>query len=315
MVDQLIEIACDESGYEGEKLIGATTDVFAHGGVRLETQVAADCMQELRRRIRSPATEYKANHLLRQKHRSVLEWILGPLSPLHGNAHVYLIDKQFYIITKIVGLLMRGTVEEMATSLYRQGSGEYGSDGWETFLSLANTVMRSKDRQDTKTSVDALFQMIDSMRGTGPLGQIFAELGRARANADAFRESLLDNPGTISALDPLIPAIVQQVIFWGGAKSSVAIIHDRQTTLPEERIAQLKEMTAGRLAGLTLADSFFDPRVQLADVLAGTARKIASDELNGRGDPRLTALLRPYLDASSIWGDYRSWVQLAPPGR
>ena len=34
LVDAL-EITCDESGYEGEKLIGTTTDVFAHAGVRL----------------------------------------------------------------------------------------------------------------------------------------------------------------------------------------------------------------------------------------------------------------------------------------
>jgi hypothetical protein len=30
-----VEIACDESGYEGEKLIGTTTDVFAHASVRM----------------------------------------------------------------------------------------------------------------------------------------------------------------------------------------------------------------------------------------------------------------------------------------
>ena len=37
-----IEIACDESGYEGEKLIGSTTAVFAHGSVRLDHATAAD---------------------------------------------------------------------------------------------------------------------------------------------------------------------------------------------------------------------------------------------------------------------------------
>ena len=33
----VVEVACDEPGSEGEKLIGATTDVFAHPGVRLGT--------------------------------------------------------------------------------------------------------------------------------------------------------------------------------------------------------------------------------------------------------------------------------------
>lgn len=62
---QAVEIACDESGYEGDKLIGTTTDVFAHASVRLDRAAAAACMRELRERIRSPALEYKAGHVLR----------------------------------------------------------------------------------------------------------------------------------------------------------------------------------------------------------------------------------------------------------
>jgi hypothetical protein len=69
--DELVQIACDESGYEGEKLIGGMTDVFAHASVRLDGVSATRCVQELRSRIRSPATEYKANHLLRDKHPRV----------------------------------------------------------------------------------------------------------------------------------------------------------------------------------------------------------------------------------------------------
>jgi hypothetical protein len=83
---RLLEIACDESGYEGDKLIGATTRLFAHASMHLDAEAAADCMQELRNRIRSPATEYKATHVLREKHRAVLGWLLGASGPLLGNA-------------------------------------------------------------------------------------------------------------------------------------------------------------------------------------------------------------------------------------
>jgi hypothetical protein len=48
-------------------------------------------------------------------------------------------------------------------------------------------------------------------------------------------------------------------------------------------------------------DSRTDPRVQVADLLAGVARKVASDELLGRHDPDLTALLQPYVDPASRW--------------
>ena len=55
------EIACDESGADGENLLAGHTDVFPHGSVRLPANVAAECFRELRRRIRSPTEEYKAN--------------------------------------------------------------------------------------------------------------------------------------------------------------------------------------------------------------------------------------------------------------
>jgi hypothetical protein len=102
------------------------------------------------------------------------------------------------------------------------------------------------------------------------------------------------------------------VTYWGDAGHQVAIVHDRQTALSEERIAQLKQI--GRLESLTLVDSRTDPRVQLADILAGVVRKIAEDELNGRGDPELTALLKPFVDESSLWGDDRSWSAIRQTG-
>ena len=48
----LVEVACDESGYESEKLIGGTTDVFAHASVGLDVESAAACMREARSRSR-----------------------------------------------------------------------------------------------------------------------------------------------------------------------------------------------------------------------------------------------------------------------
>ena len=135
---------------------------------------------------------------------------------------------------------------------------------------------------------------------------------------------ILGNPKMIPVLDPLIPAIVHAVVYWGEGGKSVSILHDEQLTLTEVRIAQLKEIFSkphpallrdsprGRLASLRLVDSRSDSRVQVADFLAGVARKIASDELNDRGDAELTALLRPYVDSFSIWGDDRSWSLLRP---
>ncbi|MCG5220474.1 DUF3800 domain-containing protein [Streptosporangium soli] len=323
-----LEIACDESGSEGEKLIGGNTDVFAHAGVRLRADSAAECIQETRNRIRSPATEYKANHLLREKHRPVLTWLLGSSGPIYGNAHVYLADKTFFAIGRVVDLLVGrvgsaadgdahrdGQAQAMAVTLYREGQATFGREQWTAFLESFNDLMRAR------VSVDSFFQVVDAMSlsgAQGRVGEIMGRLAQARPYADDFRARLLDRPKMAPVLDPLIPAIVQAVVRWGEGGKPVSIVHDEHYTLTQGRIARLQASfvaphpPGGRLTGLRLVDSRSDPRVQVADFLAGVARKIASDELNDRGDAELVALLRPYVHPSSIWGDARSWSLLGP---
>ncbi|WP_329080372.1 MULTISPECIES: hypothetical protein [unclassified Streptosporangium] len=332
--DQPLEIACDESGSEGEKLIGGNTDVFTHAGVRLDIESAADCIQEIRNIAPSPALEYKANLLLREKNRPALVWLLGPSGPIRGNAHVHLTDKTFLVVGKLAGLLAEETAQApdadrprdprtgaLAVTLYREGRRTFGRERWEAFLESFNDLMRAGNGRGAGTSPDTFFGMVDVLRRAGAgseAGEIMESLWRARPRVDSFLARLLDDPQVFPALDPLIPAIVRAVDHWGEGIRPVSIVHDRQTILTEERVARLREMFGeprpgappcsprGRLAGLRFVAARSDARVQVADLLAGTARKIASDELNGRGDAELTALLRPYVDPFSIWGDDRS---------
>jgi hypothetical protein len=321
-----VEIACDESGYEGERLIGVSTDVFAHAGTRLDVAAAEACMRELRERIRSPAVEYGANHLLREKHRRVLVWLLGPSAPLLGNARVYLIDKAFYVVAGLVRLLAEedgARAEDMGRALYRAGRRLPGRARWETFLAASNGLLRirERDQPDAATLIDAFFQALDGLRPAGLAGlegEILSRLQDAGPRAVALRKELQANPTMIPPLDPLIPAIVRAVASWGEGGQPVSVVHDRHNALSEERVGQLMELIGrpadrpqgappgGWLARLSLADSHLDARIQLADILAGVARKFASDELNERGDPELTALVSAYVDPASIWGDERS---------
>lgn len=183
------EIACDESGYEGDRLVGGVTSVFAHAGVGLAPGAAAGCLAELRRRIRSPALEYKANHLLRGKHRATLLWLFGPAGPVLGHAHVHVVDKR------------------------------------------------------------------------------------------------AASPGT----ELLVPALLETVRVWGG---DITIVHDRQNALTPARLALV-----GRPVRFVASGD--DPRVQVADFLAGVATRVASEARAGRPDPELAALLAPYLTPTS----------------
>lgn len=314
-----LEIACDESGYEGDKLIGATTEVFAHASVHMPMAAAADCVLELRDRIRSPATEYKAGHVLREKHRAVLRWFLGPQSPVVGHAHVFLIDKPFYVLSRVCEVLLEEPELARATAqlLYREGRPAFGASRWEGFLAAANALLRVKERRDGMTAEEAFSHAVTGLAG-GPLDEHLARLQQAHRRAALFRAGLQNSPELSSLLDPLIPAIVRAVAYWGKAMTPVTVVHDQQSTLRPERVERLRLLISppGSLAGLVHVESAHDPRVQLADIVAGAVRKLAEDTLNGRGPAGLhPAMLRPFVDEHSIWGDAQSWAALTEPAR
>ncbi len=314
-VDQTLSVACDESGSEGEHLIGGNTDVFAHGSVWLSVQDAAACVAEVRERIRSPATEYKANHLLRHKQRAVLEWFLGPQGPLVDRAHVFLTDKTFFVLGALVDLL-DGDVPDTAARLRCEGPQAFGELRWHRFLETGNLVLRSGLRPLDPPPVDTFFATLDDLRSVGDqrgLAEVLSRLSDGRARAVRFRRSVAEHPAVVPLLEPLIPALVSTVVHWCAVTWPVSIVHDETNTLTEERLDHVRHEVGPGLSDVRMVDSQQDPRVQLADFLAGVARKLASQALSGHADVRLTALLSPYVDEHSCWGDPTSWEVLRPP--
>jgi hypothetical protein len=241
----------------------------------------------------------------------VLEWFLGASGPLYGNAHVVLVEKSFFVVDRVMDLLLGDPAP--ARALFRAGRERFGDERWARFLEASNDLMRARSNGHRDAPVDSFFLAVDALRRARPhdeAGEILALPAAARDRALAYRARITEGPAVVPALNPLVPAIVRTTAHWGAGGHLVSLVHDEQNVLTAQRIAWLKE-TAG-LLGLRLVDSRLDPRVQLADFLAGIARKIASDELNGRGDPALTALLRPYVDEDSVWGDERSGTSLRP---
>jgi hypothetical protein len=118
----------------------------------------------------------------------------------------------------------------------------------------------------------------------------------------------------VPLLEPFFPALLRTVAYWSDRiDRPVTVVHDETNALTPERIDYLWEQAGTRLAGIDRVDSANDPRVQLADFLAGVARKIASEALGGRADPALVELIRPYVDSTSVWGDPTSGAMLGLP--
>jgi hypothetical protein len=110
----------------------------------------------------------------------------------------------------------------------------------------------------------------------------------------------------------MLPALAETVLFWSGGQRRVLVIHDEQSALTADRLRRLQRILAGGtgsspagageagasparvspLAGLVTVDSRDDPRVQVADLLAGVARRLPGTVDNGP--------LRQFLSATSL---------------
>jgi hypothetical protein len=325
------EIACDESGWEGANLVAGRSDVIAYASVRLSVDAAAECLRELGGRVGHLTREYKASHVLRADRRSTVS-LLGQGGPVHGNAFIHLTEKTYFVVGRVLDLLLGQSADAasaglvvdrrltgLATTLSREGPEAFGPDRWRAFLAASNAVLRTrKPRRVRREPMEAFMDLVETLadlNGNSRVGAILDELRKARSVAVAARERILENHVLRPPLEPLIPALASTVLHWShGGETDVAIVHDEQSALTERRIRRLERqlLPPGRFLRFRQVDSRTDPRVQVADVLAGVARRLATDELHGRGDAELGGLLRAYVDPASRWSDERSWSRLSP---
>jgi hypothetical protein len=103
------------------------------------------------------------------------------------------------------------------------------------------------------------------------------------------------DPSFPPPLERLVPALAETLLFWSAGLRSVAVVHDEQSALTRGRVARLGSFLAEAvspapppLRSFRQVDSREDPRIQVADLLAGIAR---------RRTPKLNELIAPYLRA------------------
>ncbi|GAA2494234.1 DUF3800 domain-containing protein [Terrabacter carboxydivorans] len=328
----LLEVACDESGSEGEKLVRGSTDTFAHASVDVTTDTALATVERVRVEARSPATEVKASVVLRPQNRRLLEWLLGDDGPLLGHAHVHLTDKALHLTGRLVSLLggggdgfggvATGSARDLARRvrlLHLAATRGLGAAGWEAVLADFNDVVRARSLDDAALSASAL------RRG---LGELADRPGLPADSVELVRSVLAGVPGEPEgllafvargrgALDPIVPALAEVLRHWGGSGRPLWVVHDVQATLTDAAIRTAVGSSADgwsdALEGISFVDSQDDPRVQLADFLAGAARRIAAHVLAGQADPALVELISPYVSPRSTWldlGEERDGIRL-----
>jgi hypothetical protein len=177
--------------------------------------------------------------------------------------------------------------------------------------------------------VDRFFRARDVLAREGlgaPAEGVLDELSRARVLAVLTRLTS-DDRSIPPPLEPMLPALAETVLFWSGGRRQVLVIHDEQSALTAGRLRRLQQVLANGgeppaagadeagadeagadeagadeagaspprvspLAGLVTVDSRDDPRVQVADLLAGVARRWPEPVDDGP--------LQPFLSPTSL---------------
>ena len=300
-----VEIACDESGFSGTNLLDPATPVITHASVDLGRSEAAGLIAALRSDLRHSPGEIKSGRFLRGPNAGeALRWLLAALP---GRAHVHLVDKQYFLVTRVVDLLrgepsyaagtrLTAGQRPAALALYRtlRSAGGDGDDLLAAFVAMVR--VKHRQRPDRRL-VDRFFQAVAALLRDGPADETLAGLSRSRVWSVLTR--LFDDDRSIPPpLEPMLPALAETVLHWSGGRRPVLVIHDEQSALTAGRLRRLQQVLAdgaglpgggSPLAGLVTVDSRDDPRVQVADLLAGVARRLPVD-----------GPLRPFVSPTSL---------------
>ncbi|MEV0216252.1 hypothetical protein [Micromonospora sp. ALFpr18c] len=308
MVGAVVRIACDESGFSGTNLLHSTAPVITHASVDLVVDEAVALITALRSGFRFSPQEMKSGQFLRRPGADeAVQWFLASLA---GRAHVHLIDKEFFLVTRIVDFLLaepsyaagtRLTRDHRPAALALYEAGRSAGSDWDAFLAAFVDLVRMKRRLPVQRTPQRFFQARDALR-RHPLGAaagtVLDGLDPSRVGAVVARLDT-DDRSVPPPLEPLLPALAETVLTWSAGRRQVLVTHDEQSALTADRLTRLQRTLAGGgasavdaerdgalatgpqlpdgvspLAGLVMVDSRDDPRVQVADLLAGVARRL-----------------------------------------
>lgn len=316
-------------------IVDSRHPVFCHGSTDLDLRAAEMVMSDLRRALRSQAAEVKADQLLNSRAAPIRAALFGSGGPLDGHAQMYLVDKQYFVVAKVIDLLVEelahangvdlygsGRARAMAHTLYTKGPRAFTTLEWDGLLRQFNSVMRSTHRRGVKTSVDEFFETIENLRYRSrrrQVDEIIEVLARTRPFADEFQAQIASREN-LRTMDPLLAALPETIRIWfARRREPLSVLHDNQAVLDKETVDKAVYFLRNplpefrrfhgpvHLEELVQIDSKLDPRVQVADLIAGIGRLVGTAALD---DTALPIDPRNLIARSSLWADDRSWLTL-----
>jgi hypothetical protein len=310
-------VAADESGWDGEQLYDRADRYLSIGSVAIDDATAEEIVGQLRRDARlSQPPELKFAHFRDGNRLEVLAGLLGPRGGLAGRAHVYLVDKHYFVTGKIIDLLLeeeasdRGInlhegdrARQTAWTLFNEGPRALGLDGFNRIIATMVGFASSRNHDGSVVSVDALFEELRLAFGRAHrrrVSQILQDLLQTRMQAGFLLEEVLSNTDKPAlALEPLIAALPLIGLLWSDEIGALDMLLDEQRVLTDERLDHIAKFAAIdiRLSGPRMSARRRPPdravrsvarrvsrdhtSIQLADLVAGagqaTARRLIRD--------------------------------------
>lgn len=317
------QIVGDESGSDGENLSSPTHRTFSYGTTSLTVPEAEEIVIRTRTAIGSTEDEARAGGELKasklfRKHRPVAEALFEPGGPLATTSSVYLADKAKFLAGKMIALLVEEHSYSRGEPLALHQQGYLADEMTDRLLPLLD----DETRAELLASFNALCKSYKAPYApTGRAARFIQALRLASvaASHDQRASELLgllwdarseayeierDDSLTLD-LEPMLPTMLVVATTWHrrlrGAEFEMHIDEYRQLTpLMLDIVKSLAaSMYDVRLKDIVQTNSVTDPRVQVADWIAGAGRIAAGDVLNGRASP-LSDLIRPLVDPDSM---------------
>lgn len=331
-----LEVACDESGNDGENLFAGNATVFADASVTVSPSIAKDLMDEVRAMTRGQAPELKSSTLLQHRHRQSLIHLLTHPAAV-DKVSVHLSEKRYFLVGKLVDLVVEELMHERGVDIYRDGRARRWAralyaeapaqlDGaWDELLAAFNNVTRVRSGGDKSSEVEQFRRQLRTARAAS-FGLI-ANLLRLLDAGDHHlvhiaKDSSSADPSRLLDLHPVFAALGQAARTWHEkTERDIILVHDNAPGLTHRRGQLLIDGLSYEatiqlglphvpLRAVKTVDSKSDARVQLADLFAGVGREYAQRSLVANDDVEVLTALRPHLNTDSIWAETRSWEAL-----
>jgi hypothetical protein len=330
-------VAADESGWDGEQLYRRADPYLSIGSVAIDDETAAPIVQQLRADARLPQPpELRFAQFKSRNRLEVLAGLLGPGGPLAGRTRVYLVDKHYFVASKIIDLLLeeeahaRGInlyendlARQAAWTLFTDGPRALGAEGFDRVIAAMVGFASSRNHDGSVVSVDALFdefRLAFSRAHRRSVSQILAALLKTRRHAEDYLSTLEQRSGFVPAMEPLIAALPLIANLWSDEIGALSMLTDEHKVMTDERLGITAKMAAldvqfagpgmgarrrpaERAVRAVLRGVSRDhPSIQLADLVAGAGREVARRHA-GAASPageRLYPLIVPVISPESL---------------